>query len=74
MQVKVFGIAGTDVDLASGTFDGKVIAYTRKLGKDSESVRLDLPRGRYYVTVLPKDRSSSGGTFRVKVTAIASDR
>lgn len=39
-----------------------------------ELVRLDIPRGRYYVAVLPEDRSSSGGNFHVRATAIASGR
>lgn len=74
VQVEVVGISGADVDLTVRDIDGEVIADSRKRGKESESVRLDLPRGRYYVVVLPKDRSSSGGGFRVEVTAIGSGR
>lgn len=74
VQVQVVGISGADVDLTVRDIDGELIADSRKPGKESELVRLDLPRGRYYVVVLPRDRASSGGSFRVKATAIGPGR
>ncbi len=70
LQIQLVGIADVDVDLVIKDGDGRTLGSSRKSGKESETVQIDLPAGRYFVVVLAKDPASPSGRYRVKVTAL----